>query len=208
MAPRLQRAKEKLAKYIKKLDDSPYYLAARILDPECRTAFLKAQNDSITIEGEQKLFIVRKLWERFRDRTIVSDSSTSYAIKTQNIPIESKEHLSSFHKARLQHRSKHTRPQSLDEFDNYINENPIPLDKHSTAIQWWSQPLQRTRFPRLSQLAIEVLSIPGMSDKPERVFSGARRRVPWDRTKTTPQVLEASECAKDWGDQRILNVLL
>ena len=41
MASRLQRAEEKLAKYIKKLDNSPYYLAAQILDPECRTAFLK-----------------------------------------------------------------------------------------------------------------------------------------------------------------------
>lgn len=31
---------------------------------------------------------------------------------------------------------------------------------------------------RLLQLAIEVLLIPRISDKPERVFSSARRRVP------------------------------
>ena len=41
MAARLQRAEEKLAKYVKKLDDSPYYLAARVLNLECYTAFLK-----------------------------------------------------------------------------------------------------------------------------------------------------------------------
>jgi hypothetical protein len=209
MAARLQRAEEKLAKYVKKLDDSPYYLAARVLDPECRTAFLKDQNDYITIEGEKKLFSVRKLWERFREKAILSGSTISYATeKTQKSPLESKENLSAFQKARLQHRLKHTRPQSLDEFDNYINENPIPLDGRTTAIQWWNQPLQRTRFPRLSQLAIEVLSIPGMSDKPERVFSGSRRRVPWDRTRTTPQILEASECAKDWAAHKILSILL
>jgi hypothetical protein len=207
MAPRLQRAEKKLAKYIKKLDDSPYYLAARVLDPECRTAFLKDQNDCMTVEGEKKLFIVRKLWERFREKVILS-GSTITTEKTQKPPLESKENLSAFHKARLQHRLKHTRPQSLDEFDNYINENPIPLDSWTTAIQWWNQPLQQTRFPRLSQLAIEVLSIPGMSDKPERVFSGSRRRVPWDRTKTSAQLLEALECAKDWTVQGILGILL
>jgi hypothetical protein len=207
MAPRLQRAEKKLAKYIKKLDDSPYYLAARVLDPECRTAFLKDQNDCMTIEGEKKLFGVRKLWERFREKAILS-GSTITTEKTQKSPLESEESLSAFYKARLQHRLKHTRPQSLDEFDNYINENPIPLDSCTTAIQWWSQPIQRGRYPRLSQLAIEVLSIPGMSDKPERVFSGSRRRVPWDRTKTSARLLEASECAKDWTVQGILGILL
>jgi len=58
MAPRLQCTEKKLAKYVKKLDDSPYYLAAQVLDPECRTAFLKDQNDCMTIEGEKKLFTV------------------------------------------------------------------------------------------------------------------------------------------------------
>jgi hypothetical protein len=82
MAPRLQRAEEKLAKYVKKLDDSPYYLAARVLDPECRTAFLKDQNDYLTIEGEKKLFSVRKLRERFREKAILLDSTISYATET------------------------------------------------------------------------------------------------------------------------------
>jgi hypothetical protein len=122
--------------------------------------------------------------------------------------LQSEENLSIFHKARRKHILKQTRPQSQDEFDNYISENPIMLDSRTTAIQWWSQPIQRGRYPRLSQLAIEVLSIPGMSDKPERVFSGSRRRVPWDRTKTSTQLLEASECAKDWTVQGILGILL
>jgi len=47
-----------------------------------------------------------------------------------------------------------------------------------------------------------------MSDKPERVFSGSRRRIPWDRTKTSPQILEETECLKDWTDCGILEILL
>jgi hypothetical protein len=55
---------------------------------------------------------------------------------------------------------------------------------------------------------MEVLSIPGMSDKPERVFSGARRRVLWDCTITSLWILEETECLKDWADHGILNILL
>ena len=161
----------------------------------------------MTIEGEKKLFTVQKLWERFHEKVILS-GSTIATKKTQKLPLESEENLSAFYKACLQHCLKHTCPQSRDEFDNYINENLIPLDSNTTAIQWWTQPLQCTRFPRLSQLAIEVLSIPGMSNKPERVFSGSRCHVPWDHTRTTPQILEASECAKDWADHKILSIPL
>ena len=206
MLPRLLRAEKKLAKYATKLDDSPYYLAARIFDPECRTAFLKDKDKiSMTHEGEKKLYVVQKLWERFRDNAL---PPASYETINKEPTLESTEQLSAFHKARRRHIEEQTRPQSQDEFDNYIGENPIPLDSCTTSFQWWNLPLQRTRFPRLSQLAIEVLSIPGMSDKPERVFSGARRRVPWDRTKTSPQILEETECLKDWADHGILGILL
>ena len=59
----------------------------------------------------------------------------SYATKkTQKSPLESKENLSAFYKARLQHCLKYTRPQSLNKFNTYINENPIPLNSHTTAI--------------------------------------------------------------------------
>jgi hAT family C-terminal dimerisation region len=207
MLPRLLRAEEKLAKYAMKLDDSPYYLAARILDPECRTAFLKDKDKiRMTLEGEKKLYVVRKLWERFRNNASLLASHET--IKNNKPTLEFTEQLSAFHKARRRHIEEQTRPQSQDEFDNYINENPIPLDSHTTSLQWWNLPLQRTRFPRLSQLAIEVLSIPGMSDKPERIFSGSRRRVPWDRTRTSPQILEETECLKDWADHGILGILL
>jgi hAT family C-terminal dimerisation region len=207
MPSRLLRTMKKLEKYAAKLDDSPYYLAARIPDPECRTSFLKNKNNgTITLEGSKKLYVVRKLWERFRDKTLVQASYET--TKSSESTLESIEQLSAFHKARRQHIEEQTRPQSQDEFDNYINENPIPLDNRTTSLQWWNLPLQRTRFPRLSQLAMEVLSIPGMSDKPERVFSGSRRRIPWDRTRTSPRILEETECLKDWADHGILKILL
>jgi hypothetical protein len=62
MLPRLLCAEKKLAKYTMKLDDSPYYLVARILDPKCCIAFLKDKDKiRLTLKGEKKLYIVQKL---------------------------------------------------------------------------------------------------------------------------------------------------
>ena len=134
MAPRLHWAQEKCATYIQKLDASLYYLAARILDPQCRTAFLKDENKDITTEGEKKLYVVQKLWERVRNKIPFSAMPyESKSIGKSALPLE--ENLSVFHKTRQKHILKQTRPQSQDEFDNYIGENPIMLDSSTTAIQ-------------------------------------------------------------------------
>jgi hypothetical protein len=133
MPPRLLRAQEKLEKYATKLDDSPYYLAARILDSECRATFLKDKDKNrMTLEGERKLYVVQKLWERFRDKASLPASYESR--KSSEPTLESTEQLSAFHRARCRHNEEQTRPQSQDEFYNYISENPIPLDSCTTSL--------------------------------------------------------------------------
>ena len=47
-------------------------------------------------------------------------------------------------------------------------------------------------------MAIDILSIPAMSDEPERVFSGARRTVSWERMRLGPEMIERLECLKSW----------
>jgi hypothetical protein len=39
-------------------------------------------------------------------------------------------------------------------------------------------------------MAINILSIPPMSDEPERVFSGGRRMVSWDRGQMEAETIE------------------
>ena len=45
-------------------------------------------------------------------------------------------------------------------------------------------------------MAIDILSIPAMSDKLERVFSRARRTVTWDKGQMVPETIEWRECLK------------
>ncbi|PMD43749.1 hypothetical protein L207DRAFT_422433, partial [Hyaloscypha variabilis F] len=48
----------------------------------------------------------------------------------------------------------------------------------------------------LSLIAIEILLILLISDELERVFSGARRTITWERVVITVEILEIRECLK------------
>jgi hypothetical protein len=54
-------------------------------------------------------------------------------------------------------------------------------------------------------MAIDILSIPLMSNEPERVFLGARRMISWDRGQLEPDTIEIRECLKHWKRSGILN---
>ncbi|KAM4059907.1 hypothetical protein HRG_011950 [Hirsutella rhossiliensis] len=79
------------------------------------------------------------------------------------------------------------RPTSQDEYEDYISGDPYEIAP-TTALSWWLQERHRNRRPKLSRMAIDILSMPAMSDEPEQVFSGLVVRSPgkghnWMRTK-------------------------
>lgn len=47
-------------------------------------------------------------------------------------------------------------------------------------------------------MAIDIFCIPPMSTEAERIFSGARRQVTWDRSSMSAKMVEACECIKSW----------
>jgi hypothetical protein len=56
-------------------------------------------------------------------------------------------------------------------------------------------------------MAINILSIPAMSDEPERVFLGARRTITWERGQIDLETIEITECLKHWKRSKVLNKL-
>lgn len=87
------------------------------------------------------------------------------------------------------------RPTSEDEYEDYNSQEPYDLNKQR-ALKWWLQDAQRQRWPRLSLIAIDILSIPPISNEPERVFSGARRTVSWNKGQLEPETIKIRECLK------------
>ena len=69
---------------------------------------------------------------------------------------------------------------------------------------WWCQDIQRQHWPRLSLISINILLIPLVSNKPERVFLGGCT-VSWDRGQIEPETIKIRECLKHWKRSGILD---
>jgi hypothetical protein len=91
-------------------------------------------------------------------------------------------------------------PQPRDELTDYLLSNlnsdiqKLGLQGYSNSslIEWWYK--QRHQWPTLSRFTIEILSIAAMSDDVERVFSGCRRTISWERARLGLDKVEAVEC--------------
>ena len=85
----------------------------------------------------------------------------------------------------------------VDDFKAFIAADTINIDG-LTPLEWWCCSEQRRQYPRLSRMAIAILSIPAESAEPERTFSGARRTCSWDRLRLSCTKIEMIECIASW----------
>ena len=64
--------------------------------------------------------------------------------------------------------------------------------------KWWLEPTQQKKFPYLSKMALDILSIPAMSAEPERLFSSAKIAISDRRNRLTIDTIQALQCLKSW----------
>jgi hypothetical protein len=144
---------------------------------------------------------VQALWETYREIKIPVPTTTPFSYDKHNQ--EEPKELNAFGRIALT-LDVQARLASQDEYEDY---NMAESYDPSTggALAWWYQDTQRQRWPRLSLMAIDILSIPAMSDELERVFSRARRTVTWDKGQIVPETMEWRECLKHWKRSGILD---
>ena len=97
------------------------------------------------------------------------------------------------------------RPSSQDEWEDYCSQEPYEIT--GTALEWWCQKAQRKRWPKLSYMAIDILSIPAISNEAEQVFSEAHYTMTWERMSIGFENLERVEYIKHWKKSGILDYL-
>jgi hypothetical protein len=167
-----------------------------ILHPNRRKAYL---DRNWRVEWRKPaLKSARKLWETYRKKVSVPISVEPPRTSAG----KESEDLSVFE--RIGRKLESNQGVSKEEFDDYVSREPTPID--ASPLQWWCQDIQRKRWPRLSLMAIDILSIPAMSAEPERVFSGARRTISWDRAQLGAESVEKLECLKHWEHTSILDL--
>jgi len=173
-------------KYYMLTDEIPAYGAAMILHPSRRIAHIKKNWPKSwhkpVLDG------VKKYWE---------DHYRGLPIETTTPDLIDKLHPPDEYDLLAQELDVvGPAMKDLDEYLSFTAKTPIAID--CSPLTWWLREEQQRRYPRLSKMAIDILSIPAMSAEPERVFSGARRTISWDRCQLGSQTVERGECLKSW----------
>ncbi|XP_051148474.1 zinc finger BED domain-containing protein DAYSLEEPER-like [Andrographis paniculata] len=85
---------------------------------------------------------------------------------------------------------------SKSELDLYLGESLLPRVHEFDVIGWWK--LNRIKYPTLSKMARDILSIPVCTVPPGAVFDTVRKEMDSYRCSLRPETVEALICAKDW----------
>lgn len=181
-----------LDKYYSKTDEAPVYAAALLLDPRKRAAYI--QKNWPSSWHESAITAANTIWEENYNTNVIEDLPPS--LESSLPPPEQWPN-----KLDLLFKDLDVKPAcqaESDNFNTFINAHPILLPKDCTPLQWWCQSDQRRQYPRLSRMAIAILSIPAESSEPERTFSGARRTCSWDRLRLSCTTVEMIECIGNW----------
>lgn len=82
------------------------------------------------------------------------------------------------------------------ELDQYLEESLLPRVHEFDVIGWWK--LNRMKYPTLSKMARDILSIPVSTVPAESVFDTVGKEMDRYRCSLRPETVEALICAKDW----------
>lgn len=183
MTASLDAGYTKLLKYFNKLDKTPVYTAAVVLDPSIKWTMFFHWEDQELSNAKSALFT---LWEQeYRSTTGLPQR-----------PLTPERGNSSQYKAWIA-KMRAKVDKNKDELQQYLDEGLATLGD-SSALEWWCQTAQRCRYPLLSRMAIDVLSIPAMSAEAERLFSSAKKTLDDSWNSLHAATIEALECMKSW----------
>lgn len=86
------------------------------------------------------------------------------------------------------------------ELGTYLEESVLPRVQDFDVLGWWRQ--NRSKYPILSKMAVDILSIPVSTVAADDVFDTSNRKVDSHRSNLKPETLEALICTKDWMQYR------
>ncbi|KAJ0788621.1 putative transcription factor/ chromatin remodeling BED-type(Zn) family [Helianthus annuus] len=89
-----------------------------------------------------------------------------------------------------------TSQQSKSELDQYLEESLLPRVHEFDVMGWWK--LNKVKYPTLSKMARDILTVPVSTVAPELVFETERKEMDRYRCSLRPETVEAVICAKDW----------
>jgi hypothetical protein len=189
---------KKLRKYYDATDRAPAFVGAIVMCPQYKWKYFKDCGwlPSWITAAENK---VQNLWNtQYKILDLPASSERSAAIEESQ---GSDENAQKTENSFLEwQKLKFTTPRTLlqDEYQQYIAAPVIQPLSGFDPLQWWQEATQRSNYPRLSKMALDLLSIPAMSAEVERLFSSANITISDRRNRIGIDAVEAIECLKSW----------
>jgi hAT family C-terminal dimerisation region len=175
----------KMDKYYRLTDKTPAYVAAVVLNPSLKWDYINAEWLVSEVTDAKKA--MKEFWEDHYKPTGITPNQETQPNTTSTPAGSLAAHL---------RRHQAARAIPTNEYEHYIQQEPEY--NVEDPLKWWLEETQRMKYPNLSQMAIDILTIPAMSDEPERVFSGAKLTLNQQRNKLGVDLLRAFECLKSW----------
>ena len=204
---------KKLNEYYEKLS-STAYVAAVVFHPCKKWRALEqlwSQLPSRQTSGWRKTYeqSLKRVWEeRYKDvaQELASQDCSAPEINRRLDYIERRLAFSRAlarpeHQARLTTKRATQSVASLtqDELDQYLSEPPVDnIAYKSDPVAWWRD-VGSVRFPRLSFMAVDYLTIASSSAETERDFSSCGRMITPLRCRLRRHVVGMAQCLRSWS---------
>ncbi|KJZ69426.1 hypothetical protein HIM_11176 [Hirsutella minnesotensis 3608] len=195
LATMMETAWAKLADYYELTEDSPVYSAATALNPSLKWAYME------TTWKEKKEWIdraksrVAQLWRE------TCKSTTSCPPLGRGSAQEPATKRPNRYKMWMKEQKATIFNMDDDEYEVYCRE---PVMLIADPLKWWLDAAQRRRFPNLSLMAVDILSIAPMSAETERLFSKAKATVTDQRGSISVETLNLLECLRSWDKSALM----
>lgn len=186
LLPMLNSGWAKLKKYYDLSDAAPVHVAALILDPSLKWKYIDDHWNPEWIENARKS--MQLLWDEYKPAA----PTTNLLASTPRVDRQPNS-FTVWMKQRID------KPSALDEYERYCTAPRVwQIDHPNQPWDWWLEPQQQRDYPNLARLAVDILSIPAMSDLVEKVFSSAKQTLVDRRSLLGSDALEATECTRSW----------
>lgn len=198
LAAMMETAWAKLADYYELTEDSPVYSAATVFNPSLKWAYMEKTWEDKTEWVDRANARVGQLWRE----TYKSTESTACcpALRSESTQEPTPKRPNGY-KMWMSEQKATIFNMDDDEYEVYCRE---PVIMVSDPLKWWLESAQRRRFPNLSLMAIDILSIAPMSTETERLFSKAKLSVTDQRGSMNVETLNLLECLRSWDGSALI----
>jgi hypothetical protein len=198
----INNAFKKLVKYYSLTDASIWYTVGMVLNPSVKFKYLKHQWKNEPQWYENTRAAVRQLWQlQYKPRHVPKSQGKKRACpnrgqqSSKSVKRDDNLRDSSLYAWKNEADSDDDDVPRLDEYDQYLQEEVIEFDDlkiTESALDYWRT--VEPRWPNLTRMAFDALSIPAMSSECERCFSSSGNMITDTRNKLNPESVEACEC--------------